>query len=552
MSDYYDLGSYSRPVTTASPEAQTWFDRGLNWAYGFNHEEAVRCFRRAIAADPDCAMAHWGVAYSSGPYYNLRWDMMTPEGLRGTVATCHAALARAEAAAERATPVERALIAALQARFPSATPEGNSADWSDGYANAMREAYRAYDDDPDVAALFADAMMNRTPWLLWDLPTGQPAEGADTLETMAVLERALESPAGRAHPGVLHMYIHLMEMSPFPERALRAADRLRNLVPDSGHLRHMATHIDILCGHYHDAVAGNDAAIAADRKFLEREGAMNLYTMSRLHNYHVKLYGAMFLGQEQAAFEAADAILETIPRELLERTVPTVMADRLEGFFAIKLHAMVRFGRWQEIIDTPLPEDPELFCITTAMTHYAKGVAYSATGRVAEAEEEQRRFEDAASRVPDSRTSGRNPYRDLLAIAREMLAGELEYRKANYDAAFSHLRRSVELYDGLKYGEPWSWMQPVRHALGALLLEQGRIEEAEAVYRADLGLDGDLARAHQHPDNVWSLHGYHECVMRLGKHDLCGMISQRLEIAAARADVPIASSCYCRTLAAAD
>jgi len=551
VDDYYDLGNHRRTVMTSSAEAQLWFDRGLNWAYGFNHEEAVRCFRRAIEADPGCAMAHWGLAFSAGPYYNLRWDMMTPDGLARTVATCHAALERAAAAAERATPVERALIAALQARFPAAVPAGDSAAWSDGYANAMREVYREFGDDLDVAALFADALMNRTPWLLWDLLTGTPVEGADTVEAMAVLERAMECPFGRAHPGVLHMYIHLMEMSPFPERALKAADWLRNLVPDSGHLRHMATHIDVLCGHYHDVVAGNDAAIEADRKFLEREGAANLYTMSRLHNYHVKLYGAMFLGQEQSALEAADAVLATIPRELLERTVPTVMADRLEGFFAIKLHAQIRFGRWEEIIDTPLPEEPDLFCVTTAMTHYAKGVAYAATGHIDEAEEQQRLFEGAVRRVPESRAAGRNTYRELLAIAREMLAGELEYRKANHDQAFSHLRQSIALYDGLKYGEPWAWMQPVRHAYGALLLEQGRVEEAEAVYRADLGLDGSLARAHQHPENVWSLHGYHECVMRLGKHDLCGMIKQRLDLAAARADVPIESSCFCRMSAVA-
>ena len=546
MSDYYDLGSHHRVVSTSSPEAQLWFDRGLNWSYGFNHEEAVRCFERAIEHDPDCAMAYWGVAFAAGPNYNLRWDMMTPEGLARTVGTCHAALQRAAGVADRATPVERALIGALHARFPAPVPVGDSAAWSDGFANAMRDVYRDHGDDLDVTALFADALMNRTPWLLWDLPTGEAAEGADTLEAMGVLERALENPASRVHPGVLHMYIHLMEMSPFPERALRAADWLRNLVPDAGHLKHMATHIDVLCGHYHDVVASNTAAIAADRKFLEREGAMKLYTLSRLHNYHFKLYGAMFLGQEEAALDAADDILTTIPRALLERTVPTVMADRLEGFFGIKLHALIRFGRWQEIIDTPLPDEPDLFCVTTAMTRYAKGVAYAVNGRIAEAEEEQRLFEEAVDRVPESRAHGRNPYRDLLAIAREMLAGELDYRKGSYETAFAHLRRSIALYDGLKYGEPWAWMQPARHAYGALLLEQGRVEEAEAIYRADLGLDDSLARAHQHPDNVWSLHGYHECVMRLGKHELCGPIKQRLDLAAARADVPIESSCFCR------
>ena len=223
------------------------------------------------------------------------------------------------------------------------------------------------------------------------------------------------------------------------------------------------------------------------------------------------------------------------------------MADQLESFMGMKLHALIRFGRWQEIIDTPLPEDAGMFCVTTALIHYARGVAFAATGRIAEAEKQQGRFQDAVRRVPKSRYQFNNRCLDLLAIAAEMLAGELEYRKGNHDVAFAHLRRSIELDDGLTYDEPWGWMQPARHAYGALLLEQGRLEEAEAVYRADLGLDGTLARAYQHPENVWSLHGYHECLMRLGKHDLCGIVKQRLDLAAARADVPIASSCFCRT-----
>lgn len=550
MSDYYDLGAHRRAVSTSLPEAQVWFDRGLNWTYGFNQEEAVRCFRRALAADPDCAMAHWGVAYAGGPNYNLRWDMMPPAALAKTVETCHAAACRAASRSTGATPVERALIAAMQARFPDPEPPPDPAAWSDGYAAAMRGVYRDFGDDLDVAALFADALMNRTPWLLWDIDAGEPAVGADTAEAKAALERALENPASRTHPGVLHMYIHLMEMSPCPERALRVADWLRELVPDAGHLRHMATHIDVLCGHYQNVVASNSAAIQADREFLRREGADRVYTLSYLHNLHFKLYGAMFLGQEEVALATADALAAAIPRELLARTAPIVMADRLEGFFAIKLHALIRFGRWQELIDTPLPDDPDLFCVTTAMTHYARGVAFAATGRIAEAEEEQRRFEAAVPRVPESRAHGRNPYRNLLDIARAMLAGELEYRRGHHDAAFAHLRRSIALYDGLKYGEPWAWMQPARHAYGALLLEQGRVEEAEAIYRADLGLDGTLARAYQHPENVWSLHGYHECLVRLGKHDLHEMIRPRLDFALARADVPIASSCFCRLSAA--
>ncbi len=547
MSDYYDLGEHHRTITTSSPDAQLWFDRGLNWTYGFNHGEAVKCFERAIEADPDCPMAYWGVAYAIGPNYNLEWDMFGPRALVKMVAKAHGATQKALSLIDRATPAERALIEAIQARYPSPAPIEDCSVWSDAYANAMREVYRDFGDDLDVAALFAESLMNRTPWQLWNLSTGEAAEGADTIEALNVLESAFENPTSQRHPGVLHMYIHLLEMSPFPERALKAADWLRNLVPDAGHLIHMATHIDVLCGNYHDVVTYNELATRADDDFEARTGILPYYTFYRLHNYHFKVYGAMFLGQKEIALKAADEVIASVPRETLEMVEPVNMADRIEWFLSMKLHVMVRFGMWQEIIDLALPDDPDLFRVTTTMTHYAKGVAFSAMGRVAEAEEEQRRFEAAAARVPESRYHGiQNKCVDVLGVAREMLAGELEYRKGNYDDAFAHLRESIRRYDSLAYAEPWGWMQPVRHALGALLLEQGRLEEAEEVYRADLGLDGTLARAYQHPENVWALHGYHEALMRQGKHDFCGIINQRLSIASARADVPIESSCFCR------
>jgi hypothetical protein len=222
------------------------------------------------------------------------------------------------------------------------------------------------------------------------------------------------------------------------------------------------------------------------------------------------------------------------------------MADWLEGFVPMKMHALIRFGRWDDIIAAPLPADQDLYCVTAAMTHYAKGVACAATGQTGDAEEHRRQFTAAAGRVPASRTVFNNACHDILAVAAAMLDGELEYRKGNHAVAFGHLRHAVELDDGLPYDEPCGWMQPARHALGALLLEQDRVAEAEAVYRADLGLDATLARACQHPGNVWSLHGYHECLTRLGKDEQAGIIGQQLTIAAAYADTPVRSSCYCR------
>ena len=557
MSDYFDLGSYTRRVTTGAPAAQTWFTRGLLWAYGFNHEEAIACFERAVEADPGCVMAYWGLAYALGPNYNKPWEAFAPEEASASVSRARAALAAAEGRAERAAPVERALVGALASRYPVAglaaaelVADADGAAWNAGYAGAMREVYRAYPDDLDVAALFADALLNLTPWALWDRVTGAPAPGAAAVEAKDVLERALASPGGEEHPGVLHMYIHLMEMSARPEDALRAGDLLRDLVPDAGHLRHMPTHLDVLCGDYRGVVSANTAAIVADEKYRARHGAMNFYTLYRAHDFHFKIYGAMFLGQARTALDAAEQLMAAIPEDLLRVQSPP-MADWLEGFVPMKLHVLIRFGRWADILATALPGDPELYCMTTALTHYAKGVAFAATGQVGQAAEQRALFTAAAGRVPQSRTIFNNTCQDILAVAGAMLDGELEYRRGNYDEAFARLRRAVELDDGLPYDEPWGWMQPARHAYGALLLEQGRVTEAEAVYRADLGLDDTLPRSSQHPGNIWSLHGYHECLTRLGKREQAGIVTQQLKIAAAYADVPIESSCYCRGAAAA-
>jgi tetratricopeptide (TPR) repeat protein len=360
-----------------------------------------------------------------------------------------------------------------------------------------------------------------------------------------VLDRALESPAGRVHPGVLHMYIHLMEMSPHPERARPAAERLRGLVPDAGHLHHMPTHLDVLCGDYARVVTSNAQAIAADERYVARSGAMNFYTLYRVHDYHFKIYGAMFLGQALTALEAVAELEAAIPEKLLRVQSPP-MADWLEGFGGIRVHVLVRFGRWQDILDLPLPADPVLCSVSTAMLRYGRGVACSALGRIEEAERERDLFAAARAAVAASRTIFNNTCADILAIAAAMLDGELEYRKGNTEAAFTHLRESIALDDGLPYDEPWGWMQPTRHAYGALLLEQGRVAEAEAMYRADLGFDDTLPRAYQHPGNIWSLHGYHECLVKLGKAGEAQIIEQQLRFAAAMADTPVQASCYCR------
>ncbi|MCV7077540.1 tetratricopeptide repeat protein [Mycobacterium szulgai] len=542
---YFDLGSYHRPVETPSAPAQVWFDRGLVWAYAFNHEEAIRCFERALKHDPDLAIARWGIAYAIGPNYNKAWEAFDPVDLGSSLARARSELALA--AGGRASAVERGLIVALQARFPTDDPGEISALRAGlaGYADAMTALAAAHPHDMDVQALAADALVNVTAWALWDTATGRPAAGSRVIEAKRILDAALAGPAGREHPGILHLYLHTMEMSATPELALPAADMLRGLVPDAGHLQHMPSHIDVLCGDYRSSVVANQAAVQADRHFVQREGPLNFYSLYRAHDLHFIVYSAMFEGRSQIALQASDELAAQLTPELLSIESPP-MADWLEAFVPLRTHVLVRFGRWDELIAQPLPHDPELYCSTAATMHYGRAVALAATGQLERAHAERGAFAEAYGRVPQSRYLFNNTSRDILAVAAAMVDGEIAYRERHFDEAFAHLRRAVELDDALPYDEPWGWMQPTRHAYGALLLEQGHVEEATAVYAADLGLDRTLARPCQHPGNVWSLHGYHECLQRLGRAGEAAIIGQQLALAAARADVPIRASCACR------
>ncbi|MGC1409273.1 MAG: hypothetical protein WA864_10065 [Acetobacteraceae bacterium] len=544
--DYpYELGPYSRKVTTASADAQRWFDRGLNWCFGYHHEEAVACFEKALEIDPNCAMAHWGVAYAAGPNYNFPWELMDPTGKAAALARAYDATHAALALTGGITASERALIEALPSRYPQRDPIDDQTPWNDAFADAMRPANQAHPGDLEIRHIFAEAILNRTPWQMWDPHSGEPASGAGTLEAREVLESAFRDlPGAMNHPGLLHLHVHLMEMSPHPEAALVTGDRLREVSPDMGHLVHMPTHIDIQCGHYRDAMHWNQKAIIADRKFYDRAGPMNFYSGYRIHNYHFAAYGAMFLGQYSPAIAAADELIETMPEAMLRIPSPP-MADFFESYVSIRQHVLIRFGKWREIIAQDLPADRDLYCNTVAMLHYAKGVAYAALGDVPAAEAEQALFREAAKRVPKSRQIHNVLCVQLLAIAEEMLAGEIAYRRSEHDVAFSHLRAAIALEDTLPYDEPWGWMQPVRHALGALLLEQGRAAEAELVYREDLGLGGTLPRAQIHPDNLWALRGLLDCLERRGETAEAALIRQRVDFAGARADLPVSVSCFC-------
>lgn len=540
MTDYFNLGDYSRHVTLNS-ESQTWFDRAMVWLFAYNHEEAIECFEKAIAADSECAFAYWGVAYAVGPNYNKHWDVFTPKEKGPVLEKAHKFL-QAGLALPSLSNLEKLLLEALVQRYPQNPDIEDFQEYTDAFASAMQPIYREYSDDLDVCFVYAEALMNRTPWKLWNFWKGIPNPKGSAVEAMAVLEDAFDNfPSAWKHAGLLHMYIHLMEMSPHPEKALRHGDILTDLIPDAGHLVHMATHIDVLCGDYQNVLSRNLLASKVDNAFKLYAGADNFYALYRMHNLHFAIYGAMFLGQKAAALSAASRLREEVPDEVVK-----LYPDIFETFVAAAPHVYIRFGMWDEIIKLHQPVDTELYVTTNALLYYAKAVACANLGEHSDAENYVLNFAKAYAEVPDSRYMFNNKSRDILALAEEMMRGEVAFKLGEKTVGLNHLRKAVELDDNLRYEEPWSWPVPTRHALGALLLEAGEYDEAEAVYRADLGLDEKLPRPSQHPKNVWALHGLHECLRNKKDKTELPHVALLLQQAEARADIKIRASCLCR------
>lgn len=546
----FDLGNWTRPVTTRSEDAQWWFDRGLNWTYAYNHEEAVACFHKAIEADPDCAMAWWGVAYAGGPFYNRPWIRYAAAEIETVLPACFQGIRKALAKVTHCSSAERSLIEALALRYQTADERDTATltGWQFDYADAMRQASEAQPDDSDVAALYIEAAVTCTPRQLWNLSTGEMKPEARTAEVMPVMEHwmARLEGEGPVHPGIAHMFIHAMEMSPTPERALKAADMLVGRAPDAGHLEHMAAHIYVLCGDYAQSVRQSERAVRADDRYLAYAGDRNFYTTARCHDLHLFMFAAMFLGQYSKAMYAADRIGAMATPDLIADS-PPFMASILDGYAAMRIHVLVRFGMWQELIGMPALEARELRPIGSAMHAYGRGVAHSALGNIDEARTAQQELREARDRIPLEAIFLSNTIHNMLAVADAMLQGELEYRRGSFDAAFTSLRLAVERDDNLNYTEPWAWMHPPRHALGALLAEQGRFGEAETVFRQDLGLVSGLPRCCQHPDNIWALQGLVECLEQREASDELTILKQRLALARQRADVVIESACFCRT-----
>jgi tetratricopeptide (TPR) repeat protein len=456
--------------------------------------------------------------------------------------------------APHASELENRLVATLACRVqkPHSVPPEQFDRWDDDYAADLRRVYRQYPGDRDVTALLVEALILRTPRRLWDVKTGLPAKNSDVVEALEVCERAIDlaDQAGvRPHPAIVHLHIHILEMSNEPERAAGSAVALAPMCPDAGHMNHMPGHVYVLCGDYQKARIASERAIAANDRYLAYAGSLTPYTTACAHDLLLMMHACMFMGRYQDSIGAANKLRAMLTKEVLSVTGRPRYATSLEGYYSMTLHVMVRFGRWQEIIDAPLPDDPELYLVSTAMHHYARGVACAALKRFAEAEEARRLFHESVRRIPSDRKVFNNTARSILAVGEKMLDGELEYHRGNHERAYADLREAVDRDDNLEYLEPWPWMHPPRHALAALLAEQGHYGEAEQAYRDDLGLSGAIQRCAQHPDNVWALHGLAECLQQRGEVDELAIVQKKLTAAMALADVPITSSCMCRTTA---
>ncbi|MBX3324224.1 MAG: hypothetical protein KF757_14695 [Phycisphaeraceae bacterium] len=514
---YEGFGNYQRLATTDSAAAQTYFNQGMQLLYGFNHDEAIRSFQRAASIDRDLAIAWWGIGYARGLHINN--PAMSAEQSQLAYEATQEALRRIDSA----SLVEAALIRALAARYAMPVPEDRS-HLDEAYAEAMGRVWEAFPNDPDVGALYAESLMNLQPWDLWT-KSGEPK--GRTLEIVAVLERVME--LDPHHPGANHFYIHTVEASNDPGRAEAAADRLRTLVPGSGHLVHMPAHIYARIGRWADASDTNVDAIAADRAYFAKAPKPDFYALYFIHNIHFLAWSAMMEGRYETAMAAARELERDIPREFLRNW--TFIAD---GFMPVTYHTMIRFGKWSDILSEPKPDDWRH--ISLASWHYARGVALAATDHTVEARSELEAFEREAARIPKDWVVGNSAASDVMAVARHMLRGELAFREARLDEAFDLLREGARLEDGLNYDEPPDWMQPVRHALGALLLAAGRPAEAEVVYREDLA---------KYPNNGWALLGLSQALDALDRPVEASLVEQDLTIAWARADVEPVASCYC-------
>lgn len=562
-------------------DARALFNEGLLHIFGFHHEEAAKCFLLCLRIAPDCVLAHAMVALCYSPNYNFRgqayydstnyFDLAPPYSQQNSLtdpdgfgpfpsqqmAEYHTRLAvektnRLKGTCGEISDVEQMLVTALRIRTCRPGVDPSIADEVIGrpYANEMRKVYEKYPNDPEVAFMFSDSLMVLNAWQLYEFPTGRPLT-PDVKEIEKVLQTSLDKHP--EHVGLCHLYVHLSEMYCDPGRALAACEPLRNQIPDSGHLIHMATHIDVLVGDYEGVVRWNIAAIEADKRAMEAvsdtAGRSAFYFGYIVHNFHMLVYGAILGGMQAIGMQYSKELNTYLDEEFFV-TFPD-LALYLESYSALEIHVLVRFGRWREILELEFPTNRDLMLFRTASLLYARAVAYASLGDTFRAKEEADKFDKLRKfSNADQRILHNNYVSSLLEVDAPMIRGEIAYREGKYDEAFDLLENAVKLQDGLNYDEPWGKMQPVRHALGGLLMEQGHFGRAEIVFRSDLKV---------HPNNPWGLRGLIDCLeckLKLNP-DLKGLTENtRLEIELLKisfenqrksewADFSISHSCAC-------
>ncbi len=512
------LGTHHHGITTDSDSAQIYFDQGMRLSYAFNHPAAVASYEKATSFDPDCAMCYWGIAWAHGPNINAA---LTPEG--GEAA--HHAIYKALELSKGVTERERAYIQAMALRYEE-DPLAGRARQDTAYARAMAEVADAYPDDPDVQVLAAEALMDLSPWDYWDTD-GSPRP--DTEELLARLISVTEELP--EHAGACHFYVHAVEKF-YPERAIQCAERLAGLMPGAGHIVHMPSHIYIRVGRYADAIVSNQRAVDAHGMHAEPapdRGPDGFDQGYGSHNYHFLSFAAQMAGNRSLALETA--------RELEARVDPEMMRapglGALQHYLVTPLRVMVRFGIWDEILAEPAP--PEDLAYPRGTWAYARGIAFARTGRLDEAtaELEKLRALLAGDALEGVTVWELNSAHVLLSIGERVLTGEIEAARGNTDAAVVALAEGVEMETSLTYDEPPAWHLPVRHVLGAVLLDSDRAREAEEVYSAALD---------RFAENGYSLRGLALCLEAQGKEAEAEDVRQRFAVAWRAADVELPGS----------
>jgi tetratricopeptide (TPR) repeat protein len=485
------LGTFHRPITTASPEAQTYFDQGMRLVWAFNHDEATRSFAKAAELDPKCASCYWGVALTLGPNYNMPL-MAEPRARAGWEA-----LGKAQSNAASASPVEQALIAALAKRFAGPKPldPSNSAPLLAAYVTAMEGVARRFPDDMDVQTMLAEGLMNTNPWKLWTAD-GKPGPGTPAI--LAALRKVLAKDP--KHPGANHYWIHAVEASTDPASAVPSAEALVGMMPSAGHLEHMPAHIMQRVGRYEEAAEANRKGAAADVSYLKLTAAPDYYPMYLIHNYQFLGYAAAMEGRRTETVKALRDARAAVPDSML------LAMPGLDWSIGYLYDGMARFGLWDDILAEPAP-NPKLAGLTIAWLQ-ARATALAAKGRVAEARALLPELDRAIAAVPADATQGQNAARPIYEIAALKAKARIALAEGQQGAARIALREAVKKEDGLAYNEPSDEFFPVRHLLGAALLDAKRPAEAEAVYREDL---------RRNPANGWALHGLARALEAQGK-----------------------------------